>query len=125
MRRCAGCFRRWGWSDKKLDDEDAVVVAYVLTVSAVLQVLFLSENCIGDEGAEALAGGLCVNRVLTKLELSENNIGDKGAEALAEALNVNKVLTQLDLEANHSIKKHGKKQVLDAVQGRRGFNLYV
>ena len=43
------------WSSKYLDAGDARVVAYVVTVSTVLQKLVLGANSIGDAGASSIA----------------------------------------------------------------------
>lgn len=43
------------WSSKRLDADDAHVVAYVLALSTVLQKLVLGANSIGDAGASSIA----------------------------------------------------------------------
>ena len=82
------------WSGDELDDEDAMVVAYVVAVNAVITELLLTSNQIGDSGATAIADALRVNAVLTMLVLDDNQIADAGASAIADALRVNAVLTK-------------------------------
>ena len=43
------------WSSKRLDADDAHVVAYVVSFSTVLQKLVLGANSIGDAGASSIA----------------------------------------------------------------------
>ena len=43
------------WSSKRLDADDAHVVAYVVALSTVLQKLVLGANFIGDAGASSIA----------------------------------------------------------------------
>ena len=43
------------WSSKRLNADDAHVVAYVVAFSTVLQKLVLGANSIGDAGASSIA----------------------------------------------------------------------
>ena len=88
---------------KGLDADDAMVLAYVGSVSKALAKLYIGANSIGDAGAAALAHVLKTNRVVQELSLNENSIGDAGAAALGEALRVNPVLTTVSLAGNPSI----------------------
>ena len=101
---------------KRLDTEDAKVLAYVVSVSKVLVKLYIGANSIGDAGAAALAEVLKTNRMVKELSLNENSIGDAGAAALGEALRVNTVLTTLSLAGNPSIGDKGAAAIAEALK---------
>jgi hypothetical protein len=104
---------------KRLDTEDAKVLAYVVCVSTVLVKLYIGANSIGDAGAAALAEALKTNRMVKELSLNENSIGDVGAAALGEALLVNPVISVVSLAGNPSIGDKGAAASPLRLQHRR------
>ena len=89
-----------------------------------VKMLWLDANQLGDAGAKAIAAMLRTNRSLTYLSLSSNKIGDAGAKATAAILRTNRSLTYLALGGSrNNIGDAGKKALLDAVKGRKGFEL--
>tara|TARA_B110001469_G_C9628357_1_gene313916 strand:+ start:924 stop:2066 length:1143 start_codon:yes stop_codon:yes gene_type:complete len=101
---------------KRLDTEDAKVLAYVVCVSTVLVKLYIGANSIGDAGAAALAEALKTNRMVKELSLNENSIGDVGAAALGEALLVNPVISVMSLAGNPSIGDKGAAAIAEALK---------
>ena len=99
-----------------------------VVASKRLQILILSENCVGDDGAIALrqvleqdeqqslinlvlnrnyimergipamAQMLCVNQTLQELDVSDNMIDDAAALEMAKALSANRCLKKLNLK---------------------------
>ena len=66
-----------------------------------------------------------VNKYEVKdLWLNGNQLGDAGAEAIAAMLRTNRSVTSLNLR-NNKIGDAGKKAVREAVEGRRGFTLWL
>ncbi|KXS10840.1 RNI-like protein [Gonapodya prolifera JEL478] len=86
------------FTDNRIGDDGAQVVADALKINMTLTKLLLRWNHIGVDGARAVADTLKVNTTLTQLILSDNGIGVDGARAVADALKVNKTLTELILE---------------------------
>jgi len=88
------------FSNKLLDPTEAIVLAELVKISAVLTSLDLARIDLDNDSAVAIAKALEVNAVLTEVNLSHNKIGASGASAIAKALKVNAVLTSLNLAGN-------------------------
>ncbi|XP_071506837.1 leucine-rich repeat-containing protein 34-like [Diadema antillarum] len=81
----------------QLTDQGAAHMAELLKETCCLKRLSLMCNDVGPEGAVHIANGLQVNETLQELKLNGNKIGNKGGMALAGMLQVNTALQSLDI----------------------------
>jgi len=81
--------------------QGASILADALTNDTNLEILYLHDNHIADLGVQYIAQSLSTkNLTLKTLDLGSNNITDEGAEYLAEMLKTNQTLIHLYLRNN-------------------------
>lgn len=87
-------------SNNKLEPNDAIKLATVLSLNTSIHTLNLCNNNIGDAGATAIAQALTQNQTIKHCLLFNNDIHMSGATAIAEMLNTNRSLNLLDIGYN-------------------------
>jgi len=84
----------------KIDEEDAEILAGVLTQCPLVSYIDISNNHLCDKGVESLARVFGQCKTLAYLNLKSNNINNSGAFSISENLPDLLALTHLDLSNN-------------------------
>lgn len=98
----------------KIDEEDAEILAGVLTQCPLVSYIDISNNHLCDKGVESLARvfGQCKN--LAYLNLKSNNINNNGAICISENLSDLLALAHLDL-SNNWIESKGIVKIAEVI----------
>lgn len=115
------------FSNCGLGHASAVVIGSLIRGNASLTECNLRDNKLGDEGVESIATALkeSTTSKLQNLNLLFNLIGPKGAAALASYVAVSASLTTLDVRHNGIMGDEGEAAILEAVRGKKGFELLI
>ena len=114
VRDCVKEFLSLNGSDqnkeKKLNDEQLMVISDALESNSYLERIDLSGNDFGWKGLQYLSEKLKKNTILKEINLAENNVDDKAIKYLSESLKNNNTLEKLNLS---NIKITGEVGIKD------------